>query len=243
MEISRFVFRGADLVLGPVAADLTYHAFGDCEVAEWPADAPLPEGVEARGLRALYAEMEAGRFALAGKAFQLLGWVRTHRFCGGCGDALRPHAVELARECGGCGSLVYPRLNPAVIVLVSRGDEVLLSRSPHFQPGMYSCQAGFVGPGESLEEAVRREVREEVGVELADVRYFGSQPWPFPNSLMIGFTARWAGGEVVRDPGEIEDVRWWRLSDMPRLPGRLSIARSLIDAWVREQGGDPDSLG
>lgn len=236
-----FAFRGAELLVLPGEGTAVpapglprheAHDFGDCRVLDWPADVALPAGVEARGLRGLHGVLAPDAFALAGKAFQLLGWARSHRFCGTCGAVTAPDPKELARACPACRAVVYPRLNPAVIVLVTRGDEALLSRSPHFAPGVYSCQAGFVGPGESLEDAVRREVREEVGVELADVRYFGSQPWPFPNSLMIGFTATWAGGEIVRDPGEIEDARWWRRDALPGLPGHLSIARALIEAWL-----------
>lgn len=246
MPKPRFVFRGADLLMaGDLPADTAGHPaydFGDCEAADWPKDDPLPDGVEARGLRALFTVLPPETWALAGKAFQLLGWRRVNHFCGVCAGPLAPHAHELALACERCHAVVYPRLNPAVIVLVTRGDEALLSRSPHFAPGMYSCQAGFVSAGESLEDAVRREVKEEVGVELSDVRYFGSQPWPFPNSLMIGFTATWASGELTLDPHEIEDARWWHVGAMPRVAGRVSIARALIDAWVRERGHDPATL-
>jgi NAD+ diphosphatase len=241
-----FVFRGAELLVelkegGAVPAsprtDVDELRFEDCRVIEWPVDAAVPEPVVGLGLRPLHALMEPRSFALAGKAFQLLGWTRSHRFCGVCGAQTVPHAHEVARECVACKALVYPRLNPAVIVLVTRGNEALLSRSAHFAPGMYSCQAGFVAPGESLEEAVKREVREEVGVELADIHYFGSQSWPFPNSLMIGFTATWVAGEIVCEPGEIEDARWYSLEALPGLPGNLSIARALIDNWVQSHGG------
>jgi NAD+ diphosphatase len=125
----------------------------------------------------------------------------------------------------------YPRLSPAAIMLIYRGDELLLARSPHFPPGMYSALAGFVEPGESIEETVRREVREEVGVEVGEIRYFGSQPWPFPNSLMIGFLVEWADGEIrLGEPEEIEDARWFRSEDLPPLPPKVSIARAMIDA-------------
>jgi len=127
----------------------------------------------------------------------------------------------------------YPRLSPAAIMLVHREDELLLARSPHFPPGMYSALAGFVEPGESIEETARREVGEEVGVELGEIRYFGSQPWPFPNSLMIGFLAEWAGGDVrIGDPDEIEDARWFHPDDLPPLPPKVSIARAMIDAFL-----------
>jgi NAD+ diphosphatase len=149
---------------------------------------------------------------------------------------------EWSRRCPRCGIGAYPRLSPAVIVLVERGEAVLLGRSARFPSDMYSTLAGFVEPGESLEETVAREIREESGVEVTDLRYFGSQPWPFPDSLMVAFHVRYAGGEVRPQPGEIEDARWFTLDSMPRVPPRMSIARALIDDWVRRQGGDPSTL-
>jgi len=127
-------------------------------------------------------------------------------------------------------------------VLVRRGDEVLLARSPGFPPEMYSVLAGFIEPGESIEETIEREVCEEVGVEVANVRYFGSQPWPFPNSLMIGFTADYAGGELRVDPEEIEDAGWYGVDNLPALPPKVSIARAMIDSFVTEHCRDPKSL-
>jgi NAD+ diphosphatase len=139
---------------------------------------------------------------------------------------------ERAKRCPACGLLSFPRLSPAIIVLVERDDRVLLARGVNFPEGMYSTLAGFVEPGESLEEAVHREIGEEVGVALTDLRYFGSQPWPFPHSLMIGFTARYAGGEIVLDDREIADAAWFTADRMPRVPQKLSIARRLIDSYV-----------
>ena len=139
----------------------------------------------------------------------------------------------MALRCPRCGMMHYPRVSPAVIVRVNRGEAVLLARSPGFPKGMRSVLAGFVEPGESIEETVRREVREEVGVEVRNLRYFGSQPWPFPNSLMIGMTADHAGGELAPQPGEIEDAAWYRADDLPGIPPKISIARRLIDDFVR----------
>ncbi len=143
---------------------------------------------------------------------------------------------ELARVCPRCGLQHFPRISPAVIVRIERGDEILLARSPHFAPGVYSTVAGFVEPGESLEQTVAREVREEVGVEVTNVRYFGSQPWPFPHSLMIGFVADWASGEIRLQEEEIEDAGWFRVGSLPGLPSRLSIARALIDDFIALSG-------
>jgi NAD+ diphosphatase len=130
----------------------------------------------------------------------------------------------------------YPRLNPAAIVLVQKGDQILLARSPGFPQGLYSVLAGYVEPGESIEETVAREIGEEVGIEVRNVRYFGSQPWPFPHSLMIGFTADYADGELSPDPGEIEDAGWYTTDDLPQLPPETSIARAMIDDFVTRHG-------
>jgi NAD+ diphosphatase len=143
--------------------------------------------------------------------------------------------TERAKECPQCGLLYFPRLAPAIIVLVQRGDQLLLARSRHFMEGMYSVLAGFVEPGESLEEAVAREVREEVGIEVKDVHYFASQPWPFPHSLMIGFTATYAGGEISLNDDEIENASWFKVDNLPRIPGKISIARKLIDWFIEKQ--------
>jgi NAD+ diphosphatase len=145
-------------------------------------------------------------------------------------------------RCPACGLLAFPRLAPAVIVLIERDSgEALLARGRQFVIPMYSCLAGFVEPGETLEEAVHREVREEVGVEIADVAYQSSQPWPFPHSLMIGFRARWAGGDIAIDEREILDAQWYRPDALPAIPPPMSIARRLIDGWLARAGvGGPD---
>jgi NAD+ diphosphatase len=138
---------------------------------------------------------------------------------------------ERARTCPACGLAAYPRLSPAVITVVERGPEILLAQGINFPEPFYSTLAGFVEPGESLEEAVEREIREEVGIEVRDVTYFGSQPWPFPNSLMIGFTATYGRGEIEIDPTELVDAAWFRKDALPHIPPPLSISRRLID-WA-----------
>ena len=170
---------------------------------------------------------------------QIVEWARTHRFCGRCGEATQPAEGERAMRCPACGLLAFPRLSPAMITLVTRGEpgpdqEALLARGLRFPRPMYSCLAGFVEPGESLEAAVVREVEEEVGIRVANPRYFGSQPWPFPNSLMVGFRADWVAGEIVCDPTEIADANWYRKDELPMVPPGISIARKLIDAWLAE---------
>jgi NAD+ diphosphatase len=199
---------------------------------ELPAEIEPPPGAAFHGLRRLWGVIDEEAWRLAGRAVQVVEWDRNHRFCGRCGTPTERHASERSRVCPRCGLQHFPRLSPAVIVLISRGDEMLLARSPHFAPGVYSTLAGFVEPGESLEEAVAREVAEEVGFTLSDIRYFGSQPWPFPNSLMVGFTALWAGGDLRPQPGEIEDARWFRPDGLPLLPSPMSIARALVESFL-----------
>ncbi|HEX6900508.1 MAG TPA: NAD(+) diphosphatase [Thermoanaerobaculia bacterium] len=248
-----FAFRGSELLVrveGPGARLLTgaewtafglagdeVHALGDWEDAVYYAvglaeGTEPPEGTAFHGLRRLWGMLDEEAWKLAGRAVQIVEWDRNHRFCGRCGAATERNPGELARVCPRCGLQQFPRISPAVIVRVEHGDRILLARSPHFAPGVYSTLAGFVEPGESLEDTVIREVREESGVTVTNVRYFGSQPWPFPHSLMIGFVADYESGEVRAQEGEIEDVRWFGVDDLPGLPSRFSIARALIDEFI-----------
>ena len=188
-------------------------------------------------LRSLHALVDATEWNAAGRGTQLLDWLRDHAFCGRCGTPTELAPGERALRCPVDGHTAYPRLSPAVIVLVEREDgRALLARSGRWNVPMYSTLAGFVEPGESLEDTVHREIREEVGVEVTDIRYVSSQPWPFPNSLMLGFTAAWAGGEIVVDGDEIAEANWYTPDDLPMLPPPMSIARSLIDGWLARQG-------
>jgi len=208
-----------------------------CHAVDLPADLTPPAGFELMGLRALFDRIPAELFRVAGTALQKVEWLRTHGFCSRCGAPTRRHETHQAMACTACGHLHFPRVAPAVIVLVEREREMLLARSPHFAAGVYSTLAGFVEPGESLEEAVHREIREEVGVEVTDLRYFGSQPWPFPHSLMVGFVARWAGGEIRLEDDEIEDARWFSPERLPPgLPTSFSIARRLVDDFLERKG-------
>jgi NAD+ diphosphatase len=195
-----------------------------------------PEGFAFAGVRELFESMDESLYSLAGRAVQIVDWDRTHRFCGRCGAPTERLSTERARRCPACGLTSYPRLAPAVITLVERDGKALLARNPNFTSGFYSILAGFVEPGESLEEAVQREIHEEVGIEVTDIRYFGSQPWPFPHSLMIGFTAQYAGGEITPDPAEIADAGWFAPDEFPQIPGKISISRALIDDFVRRMG-------
>jgi len=210
-----------------------------CWAAEAPADAPPPPpGLAWEGLRALFTVLEDAHFALAGRAVQLLDWDRSHRYCGRCGAPTEAKSEERARACPACKLTVYPRISPAVMALVRRQGEILLGRSPHFPPGMYSALAGFVEPGETLEQCLAREVEEEVGIRVSRIRYFASQPWPFPNSLMIAFVCDWASGEIRPQAGEIEAADWFKVLQLPKLPSKISIARRLIDAVVEEMRGE-----
>jgi len=205
----------------------------DCWAAE-VAEAGPPPGHDWVGLRALFSVLEDAHFALAGRALQLLQWDRDHQFCGRCGTPTQPRAEERVRVCPACKLAAYPRVAPAVMALVRRERALLLGRSPHFPSGMYSALAGFVEPGETLEQCVAREVAEEVGVTVTNLAYFASQPWPFPHSLMIAFVCDWAGGEIRAQEGEIEAADWFDVLQLPKLPSKISIARRLIDAVSAE---------
>jgi NAD+ diphosphatase len=192
-------------------------------------------------LRGTFGTLDEDTWLIAGRAAMILDWDRNHQYCGACGTATEPLDSERAKRCPTCDLVAYPRVSPAVIVLVERGDEVLLARGAHLSSGMYALIAGFVEAGESLEDAVHRELREEVGIEVQDICYFGSQPWPFPHSLMVGFTAQYASGEIRIEPNELEDARFFSPDEIPPVPPRLSIARRLIDAYAEKHGLDLDA--
>jgi NAD+ diphosphatase len=187
---------------------------------------------EWRGLRSLFGVMPDAEVGLAGRALQLAEWTRTHRHCGCCGTPMTRQAGERAMVCPACGFTAYPRIAPAMMVLVRRDDRILLGRAPHFLPGVYSALAGFVEAGESLEECVHREVLEEVAITVTNLRYFRSQSWPFPHSLMLAFNADYADGQLRPNPAELSDARWFALDALPQLPGRISISRALINAAI-----------
>ena len=183
-------------------------------------------------LRALFGAIREELIWVAGRANHLVDWEQSHRFCGRCGESTEDKADERAKHCPRCGLTNYPRLSPAVIVAVLKGDQILLARNARFKAPMFSVLAGFVEPGETLEECVEREIREEVGIAVENIRYFGSQPWPFPNSLMVGFVADYAGGEIIIDGNELVEAGWFTKSNLPPVPSSISIARRLIDWFV-----------
>jgi len=216
-----------------------------CWAAQLDANAASAMGTGSTGpllclepLRGLFGRLPDELLAIAARGLQLLEFDRTHRYCGACASPTESHEGGRSRRCGACGETVYPRVAPAMMVLITRGGatarQLLLARSPRFPKGMYSALAGFVEPSESIEACIHREAYEEVGVRLGRLRYFGSQSWPFPHSLMIAYLADYESGEIVCQDGEIEDARWFDLHALPQLPHRLSIARRLIEGAIAE---------
>ncbi|MEP7181520.1 MAG: NAD(+) diphosphatase [Betaproteobacteria bacterium] len=261
-----FAFRDAKLAVGgandapaiPTTADLdragikgAVHYLGEldgrpCIAVALPDSvddaAAAAAGLRFAGLRSLFFTLPEPLLALAARAYQVAEWDRTHRYCGRCGTPTRDKPDERAKECPACGLVAYPRISPAMMVLVTRGRELLLARAHRFPGAMYSALAGFVEPGETIEDCIRREVREEVGVDVDGIAYFASQSWAFPHSLMIAYTAEYAGGELAPDATEIADARWFTLDALPALPTHVSIARRLIDVTVARLRDAPAAL-
>jgi NAD+ diphosphatase len=205
-----------------------------CVALALEPDAAPPDGLVPRGLRELFSRLDEPTTGIVARSSQLVEWWLAHAYCGRCGGPTELHERERARVCVACDALYFPRINPAVITLVHRGSEILLSSGRHMRPGFYALVAGFVEAGETLEQAVAREVREEVGLEIADLRYFGSQAWPFPSQLMVGFTARYAGGEIHLQESEVSDARWFPIDALPdpaSRPATYSIAGRLIASF------------
>jgi len=193
---------------------------------------------EYRTIRSLLGHLPEEMFALAGRAFQIMDWARSNRFCGKCGMPTEPMADERAMTCAACGIQYYPRITPAVIVAVVRDGRILLAQSRRFPSVFFSVLAGFVEAGETFEECVHREIREEAGIEVDDIRYFGNQPWPFPHTLMVGFTAEYAGGDLVIEEKELVQAAWFEPEEVRRLqiPRHGTISRQLIDWFLAEYG-------
>lgn len=185
------------------------------------------------GLRASYAKLSSDLYQKAGKCQEILYWDQNTKYCGVCGAPMKLH-TEISKRCTECGKEVWPQLATAIIVLIHRGEEVLLVHARNFRGDFYGLVAGFVETGESLEEAVVREVREETSLEISNLRYFGSQPWPYPCGLMVGFHADYASGDIHLQRSELSAGGWFRKDNLPHIPEKLSIARRLIDSWLEE---------
>jgi NAD+ diphosphatase len=193
----------------------------------------LPDGYTLQKMRLLYSELDKDCFSMALRAFHLLTWLKNNQFCGRCATPMAAMTEEVAQKCPSCGHIAFPKISPAIIVAITKEDKILLARSNRFPPGRYSVIAGFVEAGETLEECVKREIQEEVGVKAKNIRYFGSQPWPYPDSLMIGFTAEWAGGDIKIDNKEIVQADWFSADNFPDIPGQESLGRKLIEWFLK----------
>lgn len=229
----------------PLLAEFGIGHFAGDEVYLLTVDQPLElPGCNWQGMRQLMLMQptDSATFQLIGYAGQIATWAEQYRFCGNCGRPMQRVTGEHGMHCELCAVTHYPRLSPSMIVLITRGEEILLARSSRFPPGMFSTLAGFVEPGETVERCVVREVREEVGLEISDLQYITSQSWPFPHSLMLGFHARYAAGEIVPQPDEIEDARWFRLDQLPQLPPPRTISRYLIDLYLARQSGSAEPV-
>lgn len=207
-----------------------------CYAAELPRDTTAPASMSFFSLRQLFGQIPEDLFILVGKAYQIMHWDRTHQYCSQCGTQTENKSDERAKRCPSCGFVIYPRISPAIIVAITQGNKILLAKGSRFKAGFYSVLAGFVEPGETFEECVQREVAEEVGIKVKNIKYFGSQPWPFPDSLMVGFTAEYASGELKIDKEEILDALWFTADQLPLIPSSGSIARNLIDWFCQEKG-------
>jgi NAD+ diphosphatase len=252
-----FVFRGGkllvradDLTLPDACVGLPLHGLQADQfhpVGLWQeryccttwvdADLEPQDGFAFVQLRSLFGSMDEPLLGLASRAAQLAEWARTHRFCGHCANPMQLASGERAFKCPACGMIAYPRISPAMMVLIKKGDEILLARHVISPTGRFSALAGFLEAGESIEEAIHREVMEEVGLKVRNLQYFGSQSWPFPHSLMIAFTAEYASGEITPDTGEIAEARWFGPDDVrPEAPPGVSISNLLLNAnWPRQR--------
>lgn len=191
-----------------------------------------PEGYAVAGLRDWLGRVEPTLFYLAGRAHQIIDWHHEQKFCGRCGTVMEDHAKDRAKLCPNCGLINYPKLAPSIIVLITRGEQMLLARNANWPTSMFSTLAGFVEPGESIEQTVHREVLEEVGLKVGNLKYFGSQSWPFPHSLMLGFHAQYKSGEIVCQDEEIAEARWFDVDKPPNMPPKTAISRWLIDEFI-----------
>jgi NAD+ diphosphatase len=253
------VVNGADVPAMPCCLNLSEHGLAPrrsqylglyggrhCYAAEVHESQALPDGWTALGLRDLFGLVDTTLAALSGRAYQLLDWDRNHQFCSRCGTKTEPRKDERSRVCPACWMTTYPPITPAIMILITHQGKLLLARKPTFPKNRFSALAGFVEPGETIEEAVAREVLEEAGVRVRDVRYIASQPWPFPSQLMIGCHAKATSDVLAIDPNELEDARWFARAEVAeaiengeastglKAPTSRAIAHYLLRWWLEE---------
>jgi NAD+ diphosphatase len=194
----------------------------------------VPESLVFKSLRIMMREgLDENIALIASRAIHIAEWIKKNKYCGVCGGITEKNSSERARKCPSCGNIIYPRISPAIIIAVVKGDKLLLAHNKGFKERWYSTLAGFMEPGESIEACAQREVLEEVGIRIKNIRYFASQPWPFPDSLMIGLTAEYESGKVKPDGVELDDANFFGVDEFPETPGRSSVAGRLIE-WFTE---------
>jgi len=206
----------------------------DCYAVEITDNSGIAKPYQLKNLRSLLPILDAESFSVAGKAFQILSWDINNKFCGRCGAETISKPDERAKVCPKCGLINYPHISPAVIVAVLKDGKILLENAKRLHSNMYTVLSGFLEAGETFEECIKREAKEEVAITVKNIKYFGNQPWPFPDSLMVAFTAEYESGEVTPDGDEILDAGWFAPNEIPQIPGKWSIARKLIDAFVEK---------
>ena len=225
--------------------EISQHYLGKIEeipifVNEVDPESEEPEGYSFNNLWSFLGRIDETAFYLLGRAKQIVEWFQNHQFCGQCGKPTGGAEFDRSRKCHDCGNMYYPRLSPSIIVLVTKGEQVLLAKNAQARGNFYSTLAGFIEPGESIEEAVHREVFEEVGLKIKNLKYFSSQSWPFPNSLMLGFHAEYDSGNITIQEEEIADAQWFHFDDMPNKPAMVSISGWLIDAHIKQLAAKRD---
>lgn len=203
-----------------------------CYAAEMEDENDIGADIGFGDLRTIMPNLQDDIFFVAGRATQIINWDKEHQYCGRCGSIMVKSSSERVKVCPKCKLSSYPRISPAIIVAVTKGNEILLAHNKNFKPGLFSVIAGFVDAGETFEECVKREVMEEVGIKVKNIKYFRSQPWPFPNSLMVGFTAEYENGEISPDGVEIEEAHWYRAENLPSIPSKITIAGKLINWFI-----------
>ncbi len=212
-----------------LASDLLFTHDEQVIARDLLSEEAIPEDLQLVPIRQLISNWSKEQFLQASRAVQLLEWRRNHKFCSHCGHATEVHSTEYAMVCPACGYHQYPRVNPCIITIITKGDdEILLAKSIHNKTNMYGLIAGFVEVGETLEEAVQREALEEVGLKLKNIQYMSSQPWPFPSNLMIAFRAEYESGEISLQEDEIADAQFFKFDQLPEIPFKGSIAHAMI---------------